>query len=85
MPSLQTLAPMILNHVHEGRLTLEQLVALTAHGPQRIYNTAGKGHWAVGYDADLTLVDIQKTLTISDDWIARKYGRKPYNCMKATG
>jgi len=84
MPSVQTLVPVMLNHVHEGRLTLEQLVDLTAHGPQRICNTAGKGRLAVGYDAGFTSVDLQETLTITDDWIIRKYGWTPYNGMKAT-
>lgn len=58
MPGVQALVPLMLEHVHEGRLTPEQFVDLTAHGPQRIYNIPGKGRFAVGYDGDLTLADL---------------------------
>ena len=85
MPGVQTLVPVMLNHVHEGRLSLERFVDLTAHGPQRIYNIAGKGRLAVGYDADFTLTDLQGTRTITDDWIVRKCGWTPFIDMKTTG
>jgi hypothetical protein len=64
---------------------LEWFVDLTAHGPQRNYNIAGKGRLAVGYDADFTLVDLQKTRTITDDWIVGKCGWTPFIDMKPTG
>jgi len=84
MPSVQILVPVMLNHVHEGRLSLERFVDLTAHGPQRVYNIAGKGRLAVGYDADFTLIDLQGTRTITDDWIVRKCGWTPFIDMKTT-
>ena len=59
MPGVQTLLPLMLDHVAAGRLTLERLVDLTSAGPARIYGIAGKGRIAVGYDADLTLVDLK--------------------------
>ena len=85
MPGVQTLVPLMLNHVHEGRLTLERFVDLTAHGPQRIYNIAGKGRIAVGYDGDLTLVDLAAKRTITEDWIASKCGWTPFAGMEVTG
>ncbi len=85
MPGVQTLVPLMLNHVHEGRLTLERFVDLTAHGPQRIYNIAGKGRIAVGYDGDLTLVDLSAKRTITEDWIASKCGWTPFAGMEVTG
>jgi dihydroorotase len=85
MPGVQTLVPVMLNHVHEGRLTLERFVDLTAHGPQRIYNIAGKGRIAVGYDGDLTLVDLAAKRTISEDWIESKCGWTPFAGMDVTG
>ena len=74
MPGAQTLVPVMLNHVHEDRLSLERFVDLTAHGPQRIYNIAGKERLAEGYNADFALVDIQETLTITGNWVVRKCG-----------
>lgn len=52
------LLPTMLGHVHAGRLGLPQLVELLSSGPARIYNVARKGRIALGYDADLVLVDL---------------------------
>ena len=54
MTGVQTLLPIMLDHVNAGRLSLERLVDLTSHGPQRIFGIRGKGRIAVGYDADLS-------------------------------
>jgi dihydroorotase len=82
---VQTLLPLMLNHVAEGRLTLQRLVDLTSAGPQRIYNIAGKGRLAVGYDADVTLVDLKAKRTIENRWIASKSGWTPYDGTTCTG
>ena len=55
MPGVQTLVPIMLDHVAGGRLSLERFVDLTSAGPARIFGIAGKGRIAVGYDADFTV------------------------------
>lgn len=85
MPGVQTLLPLMLNHVAEGRLSLERVVDLTAHGPQRIYQIAGKGRIAVGWDADFTLVDLNATRTITNDWMETKSGWTPFDGMDVKG
>ena len=66
MPGVQTLVPVMLTHVAAGRLTLERFVDLTSAGPQRIFGIAGKGRMAVGWDADLTIVDLKAERMIDD-------------------
>ena len=85
MPGVQTLVPVMLNHVNEGRLTLQRFVDLTSAGPQRIFGMSRKGRLAVGYDADITVVDMAATRVIEDKWIASKCGWTPYNGMKVKG
>jgi dihydroorotase len=85
MTGVQTLVPIMLDHVNAGRLTLERFVDLTSAGPQRIFGIRGKGRIAVGYDADLTIVDLKRTQTISNDWIASKCGWTPYDGVKVKG
>ncbi len=85
MPGVQTLLPLMLNHVAEGRLTLERLVDLVCSGPARIYNIAGKGRIGVGFDADLTIVDLEATHTISVDEMKSKAGFTPFDGMKVKG
>lgn len=82
---VQTLVPTMLNHVNAGRLTLERFVDLTSHGPARLFNIAAKGRIAVGYDADLTIVDMKRRETITNKWIASKAGWTPYDGMEVTG
>ena len=79
MTGVQTLVPIMLDHVNKGRLTLERFVDLTAHGPQRIFGLAGKGRIAEGYDADFTIVDLARTETIRDSWIESKSQWTPYD------
>jgi dihydroorotase len=85
MTGVQTLLPVMLDHVNAGRLTLERLVDLTSAGPQRLFGIACKGRIAVGYDADLTIVDLGRTETITNAWIASRCGWTPYDGMSVKG
>lgn len=85
MPGVQTLLPLMLDHVNAGRLSLLRLVDLTSAGPARIYNIARKGRIAAGYDADLTIVDLKRRETITAKWIATRVGWTPYDGVTVTG
>jgi dihydroorotase len=85
MPGVQTLLPLMLDHVHTGQLTLQRLVDLTSAGPARVFGVASKGRIAVGYDADFTLVDLQAERTISDFQMASRAGWTPFDKRKVTG
>jgi len=85
MTGVQTLLPIMLDHVNAGRLTLERLVDLTSHGPQRLFGLRGKGRIAVGYDADLAIVDLTRTETITDAKVASRCGWTPYDGNAVTG
>jgi dihydroorotase len=85
MPGVQTMLPLMLNHVHEERLSLERLVDLLCHGPQRVFQLKNKGRLALGYDADLTLVDLNAKRTITREWIKTKSGWSPFEGMHVTG
>ncbi len=84
-PGVQTLVPVMLTHVAQGRLTLERFVELTSAGPQRIFGVANKGRIAEGYDADFTLVDLNRAETITAEWSASKCGWTPYDGFEAEG
>jgi dihydroorotase len=85
MPGVQTLLPVMLDHVAAGRLSLERLVDLTAAGPARVYGIAGKGRLAIGHDADLVLVDRAARRTIRDADQASRAGWTPYDGLTVTG
>ena len=85
MPGVQTLVPLMLDHVNAGRLTLERFVDLTSAGPARLFGIAGKGRIAAGFDADLTVVDLKRRRTITNAWIASKCAWTPYDGLDVTG
>lgn len=85
MTGVQTLVPIMLDHVNAGRLTLLRFVDLTSAGPARLFGMAAKGRIAVGYDADITIVDMKRRETITDKWIASRAGWTPFNGVSVTG
>ena len=85
MPGVQTLPAILLTHVAEGRLSLERFVDLTSAGAQRIFGLADKGRLAVGFDADLTIVDLKARRTITHAQQATRVGWTPFDGFEAKG
>ncbi len=85
MPGVQTFVPLMLNHVNQGRLTLERFVDMACGGPLRIHQIAGKGRIARGYDADFTVVDMKAMRTIANAEQKSRCGWTPYDGMKVQG
>jgi dihydroorotase len=85
MPGVQTLVPVMLDHVNAGRLSLARFADLTSAGPARLFGVAAKGRIAVGYDADLTVVDLKRRETIHDAWSVSRAGWTPFEGLSVTG
>jgi dihydroorotase len=85
MPGVQTLVPVMLDHVNAGRLSLQRFVDMTSAGPARLFGILGKGRIAIGYDADFTIVDMKRRKKIEDRWIASRCGWTPYDGLEVTG
>ena len=85
MTGVQTLVPIMLDHVNAGRLSLERFVDMTSAGPMRLFGIAGKGRIAAGYDADFTIVDLKRRETIRNEGIKSKCGWTPYDGVSVTG
>ena len=85
MPGVQTIFPIMLDHVNNGKLSLEKLIKLMCENPCRIFGIKNKGFIKEGYDADLTIVDNNKVQTIKNEMIASKCGWTPFNNYKVKG
>jgi dihydroorotase len=85
MTGVQTLVPIMLDHVNAGRLSLERFVDMTSAGPARLFGIARKGRIAVGQDADFTIVDLKRRETITNAWSASRCGWTPYDGVAVTG
>ncbi|MBC7466181.1 MAG: dihydroorotase [Bdellovibrio sp.] len=85
VPGVQTLVPLMLNHVNNKKLSLERFTEMVTENPRRLLGVKNKGRIQVGYDADFTIVDMNKEVTIQNKWIASKVGWTPYDGMKVKG
>jgi dihydroorotase len=85
MPGVQTIFPVMIDHVNNGKLSLEKLIKLMCENPCKIFGIKNKGFIKEGYDADLTIVDMNKEEIIKDENIASKCGWTPFNNYKVKG
>ena len=85
LTGVQTIVPVMLDHVNAGRLSLSRLVDLMCAGPARVYGALGKGRLAAGYDADFTLVDLRLRRRIEETWIVSPCGWTPFAGMEVAG
>ncbi|MGA9486316.1 MAG: dihydroorotase [Methylocella sp.] len=85
MTGVQTLVPIMLDHVNKGRLSLLRFIDMTSAGPARLFGIAGKGRIAAGYDADFTIVDLKRRETIENRRIASRCGWTPYDGAEVVG
>ena len=85
MPGVQTLVPVMLNHINEGRLSLEQFMNFVCENPVKIFGIKDKGFIKQGFDADFTIVDLNKVIEIKNENIQSKCGWSPFNGYKFKG
>ena len=85
MPGVQTILPIMLDHINNEKLSLDQLVKLMCENPCKIFGIKKKGYLKEGYDADLTIIDMNKSVTIKNEMIASKCGWTPFDNYKVKG
>jgi len=85
MPGVQTLLPVMLNHINEGKIKLEQLVKFLCENPAKIFGIKNKGFIKKDFNADFTIVDLNKVIEIKNENIQSKCGWSPFNGYKFKG
>ena len=85
MPGVQTLMTVMLNHVNNGKLSLEQLMNSVCENPVKIFGIKNKGFIKEGFDADFTIIDLNKVIEIKNEKIESKCGWSPFNGYKFKG
>lgn len=78
LPLVQHAMVSLLEHVHDGALTLEQVVEKTAHGPARLFDIKQRGYLREGYWADLVLVDLDHSTAVDDQPVHYRCGWTPF-------
>lgn len=83
---LETMLPLLLDWVNQGRLTLPDVVRLTAEQPARIFGlNPQKGSLRPGTDADVVLVDMMRHTVIRGDSLHSRCKNTPYEGMEVQG
>lgn len=77
IPGVETLLPLLLDSVHQGRLTLDRVIELTRTNPEKIFNLPPND--------DVVLIDMEKELTVTDEMIKSKCGWTPYRGRRLRG
>jgi len=85
LPAVENSLALMLNEIHRGRCTLEQVVHWMCDAPARVWDIVGKGRIEVGYDADLVLVDLNKTATILNEQQETKSRWSPWHGVTLAG
>src|SRR3546814_7057924 len=85
MPGVQTLLPLLLDHVAAGRTTLQRVIDPTSAGPQRVFGLVTQGRIAIGYDAHFSWVDPKKRWNIVGNWLAPRCGRSSFTGRELPG
>jgi len=85
MPGVQTLMPIMLNHINDEKLTLEQLMNFVCENPVEIFGIENKGFIKEGFDADFTIVDMNKKILIKNENIESKCGWSPFEGIEFKG
>ena len=85
MPGVQTILPVMLNHMNEGKIKLNQIVKFLCENPVKIFGIKNKGYIKNDFDADFTIVDLNKVIEIKNDNIESKCGWSPFDGFKFKG
>ncbi|MBX3437940.1 MAG: dihydroorotase [Planctomycetaceae bacterium] len=85
LPAVENSLALMLNAVHEGRCSLEQVVRWMCDAPARVWDIVDKGRIAAGYHADLVLVDLRKRHTIRNKDQVTRSGWSPWDGVTLTG
>ena len=78
LPLVQHALVSLLEHVHDGVLSLEQAVEKFAHGPARLFEVKERGYLREGYWADLVLVDMQQPSVVDEQPVLYRCGWTPF-------
>jgi dihydroorotase len=85
MPNVENSLALMLNEVNQGRCSLETVVRTMCDAPARVWDIVGKGRIAVGYDADLALVDLSRRQEIRNENQLTKCGWSAWHGKSLTG
>ena len=78
VPLVQHSLILMLQYAKQGKLSIEKVVEKMCHAPAQCFQIANRGYIREGYHADLVLVNMNDTYTVSKENILYKCGWSPF-------
>jgi dihydroorotase (multifunctional complex type) len=85
IPGLETMLPLLLTQVNEGRLKLSDLVRMSSEKPSQIFHLKDRGGIVEGNWADLTVVDLKQEYKIDSSKFHSKAKYSPFDGHRVKG
>lgn len=85
VPGIETMLPLLLNALNEKRITLKRIVELCCENPAKIFKIKNKSLIKEGFDADLTIIDLDVEKEIENDNLFTKCRWSPFSGWKLKG
>ncbi len=85
LPAVENSLALMLNQVHQRRCSIEQVVQWMCSAPAKVWNIIDKGRIAPGFDADLVLVDLERSLKVMNSQQQTKCGWSPWDGTELVG
>ena len=85
VPGLETMLPLLLDAYNKGRISMPEIIRLCCENPAKIFGIKNKGQIREGYDADLVIVDLDKSQQVKNEDLLTKCKWSPFDGMKLKG
>jgi len=85
IPGLETMLPLMLTEVNNGRLSIRELVKLMAENPAKIFGLRSIGYIREGMNADLVVVDLKSEGKIDSSKFKSKARFSPFDGWEVKG
>ena len=85
IPNLETVVPLLLTEVNKGNIDLKLIPKIFSQNAAEIYGLNNKGKIEIGYDADLTVIDLKREGKFNIEEFKTKAEYSPFDGWKYKG
>ncbi len=85
VPGCETMLPLLLNTLNQRKIELKKIIQLCCENPAKIFKIKNKGFIKEGFDADLTIIDLDLEKEVKNNDLFTKCKWSPFNGWKLKG
>jgi len=85
VPGCETMLPLLLHALNQEKIEFKKIIQLCCENPAKIFKIKNKGFIKEGFDADLTIIDMDLEKEVKNDELFTKCGWSPFDGWKLKG